>query len=135
MNEMTNYQAENKRQTIPEGLTMNGFDWYDVRRDETHSGNRLDLELLPEIQRVIVDHLFPIQTMNKRYSSYTLKHLVENNLGQYISNGQLIMGMLMEGYEMVRQDRSPNAYFNVSHKAVNELRRVNRERGARGGGR
>lgn len=126
MHEMTNNQAENKRQSIPEGLTMNGFDWHDLRRDETHSGKPLDLELLPETRQVIADHLQSIQTINKHCNSYRLKHIIERFLGQYISNGQLILAMIQEGYAIEKQDRSPNCYFNVSQRSINALREKSR---------
>lgn len=63
------------------------------------------------------------KTINTKYSSYWLKHLVEKKLERYISNSELIIAMLTCGYQYKQIDcNSPNCYFNVSSKAVKNLR-------------
>lgn len=59
----------------------------------------------------------PIKSLNKRHSSYSLKHVVENIIGDYVSNGELISAMIILGYSFkIAHYDSPNCYFNVSAK-------------------
>ena len=60
-------------------------------------------------------HLRPIQSLNSHRSSYGLKHFVEDDIG-YVANGEFIAAMLMRGYRYAKD--GPNAWFNVSEKAV-----------------
>ena len=52
------------------------------------------------------------KTINKKRSSYSLKHTVERNINTYVSNGELIAAMIICGYNY-RVD-GINCYFNVS---------------------
>lgn len=70
----------------------------------------------------------PIQNINKRHSSYGLKHLAErrakrlsNNEINYISNGALILAMVDAGFRFVRDGDSPNVCFNVSERAIKRM--------------
>lgn len=70
----------------------------------------------------------PIRTINNRHSSYGLKHLAErrakklsNDEVNYITNGALILAMIDAGFRFVRDDDSPNVYFNVSERALKKL--------------
>ncbi len=70
----------------------------------------------------------PIQSINKRHSSYGLKHLAErrakrlsNNEVNYISNGALILAMVDAGFRFVREGDSPNVCFNVSERAIKRM--------------
>ena len=40
----------------------------------------------------------PIRTINRRHSSYGLKHIFEADMGEYCSNGQFIVAALICGY-------------------------------------
>lgn len=52
--------------------------------------------------------------INYKIGSYGLKHLIERHLGIHISNGELIISMIQEGYTVQPfQYGSPNARFNV----------------------
>lgn len=44
-------------------------------------------------------------------SSYGLKHDAERDLGRYVSNGELIAGMLLAGYEL--RDLGYNPFFRA----------------------
>ena len=91
------------------GLTTGGF-----------NGNARDM---------IACKLSPIQTINFNSTSYGLKHLVEHALDtetrgeiNYVSNGTLILAMYDAGYHIERKESSsPNCYFNVSKKSVDNL--------------
>lgn len=59
----------------------------------------------------------PIKTINKRYSSYGLKHLAERDIG-YITNGTFIAAAIHCGFQFWRRERSPNVYFNMSERSL-----------------
>lgn len=55
----------------------------------------------------------------KKKNSYGLKHDAERDIDQYVSNGQLIAGMVLAGYEIRERDYNP--CFKVrSHRATPE---------------
>lgn len=63
------------------------------------------------------------KTINPKYSSYWLKHLIEKKLERYISNSELIIAMLTCDYQYKQIDsNSPNCYFNVSSQSIKKLR-------------
>ena len=51
--------------------------------------------------------------MNKRITSYGLKHLAERQAGSYISNEALIQAMIESGFRAEQIRGTPNYYFNV----------------------
>ena len=55
------------------------------------------------------------KTMNKRITSYGIKHIIENSIATYLSNGVCIAAFLLEeGYRMEPESpTSPNCHFNV----------------------
>ena len=55
----------------------------------------------------------PRKTINKRISSYGLKHLAERQVGSYISNEALIQAMLESGFRAQQICGTPNYFFNV----------------------
>lgn len=67
--------------------------------------------------------------INKKYSSYKLKHIFErmlkektNNEISYISNGEFILTMLQCGFRMERcSNRSKNAYFNLKDSSLKKF--------------
>lgn len=54
----------------------------------------------------------PRRTINRRAHSYSLKHDVESQAGDYIPNGAFIKAALELGFQM--EERPPNAVFNMS---------------------
>lgn len=88
--------------------------------------NELELKSARDI---IACYLTPIKSINQNSTSYGLKHLVENALRKetdgkinYVSNGTLILAMYDAGFRIKRlAGSSPNCYFNVSKKSVNDL--------------
>lgn len=76
----------------------------------------------------------PIQTINKKHSSYGLKHIAEKwakkvSCGEvnYISNGHLILAMIDAGFRFQRIENTPNVYFNVSERAIKWLIKHNNQ--------
>ncbi len=53
------------------------------------------------------------KTINRRQTSYRLKHLIEKQTGRYIGNGSVIQSALFEGYRIERIADGPNAVFNI----------------------
>lgn len=51
------------------------------------------------------------KTINTRASSYSWKHTVERDCGEYIANGEFICAALYLGYKM--KSDGPNAFFNI----------------------
>jgi len=56
-------------------------------------------------------------TINKRHSSYSLKHAVEKENNTYITNGEFIQAALELGYKM-SYDGGLNADFNMKFGVV-----------------
>lgn len=50
----------------------------------------------------------PIKTVNKRHSSYSLKHILQDNIGLYMTENQFKMAMILAGFE-------PSNYNDLSH--------------------
>jgi hypothetical protein len=60
-----------------------------------------------------------IKALNKRGSSYGLKHVAARDIG-YVTNGVFIAAAIAEGFIVRRAGAfgdSPNAWFNISAKA------------------
>lgn len=63
----------------------------------------------------------PRQSINRNHSSYALKHAVEAEAGQYVSNGAFIQAAVELGYCYQRcRDQSPNACFNMNYDRVTD---------------
>ncbi len=67
--------------------------------------------------------------MNKKHTSYGLKHLIQSDNRDYYTNDELKGGMLEMGY--IPDDvRKLNWCFNLSEKSYNESqKRINKKRG------
>lgn len=73
------------------------------------------------LQLWIASNLAPIVSINKRCTSYGLKHFFEAATGGfYISNGMFKGAMLAAGYR-IGDVAAKNWHFNVSQKSVNRL--------------
>lgn len=80
-----------------------------------------------KIRVIIQDNLTPKLSINRRRSSYGIKHAIEKLMGVYVPNGYLIAAMVLEGYTYTRKRKnSLNCYFNVSHKALKALEKLTR---------
>ena len=72
-----------------------------------------DYNTIKECMSVIPRYIAQRKTINKRNSSYGLKHFFEEQLPhQYIANGEFIVAMLLLGYKVKWIDGSPNCFFN-----------------------
>jgi len=83
-------------------------------------------------------HMEPIKTINKKNSSYGLKHLVEHFVpGTYVSNGQFVCAALVVGFNMMIDPNCDlNPRFGISEKSIKRIRsvRVGPENRGRGHG-
>ena len=69
-----------------------------------------------------------IKALNRRGSSYGLKHCAEDDIG-YVTNGCFIGAAIAEGFTVRCTDYgSPNAFFNISTEAWRHTERGREER-------
>ena len=61
-----------------------------------------------------------------KYNSYVLKHIAEQKIGRYVTNGEFIAAALMQGFRVKPYPGSINVGINM---AVRDVRRYNREAG------
>lgn len=97
------------------GLNSNGFqnsDKYFI--DEFKNHKKIEL-LRIEIRKYFVK----TNTANKFHSSYGLKHILEKHIGEYVSNGELIYAMHLEGFKIYRENI--NCLFNVRETSIRQL--------------
>lgn len=87
-------------------------------------------ERIEAIRSIIRSRLEMRKTINEKTpSSYYLKHCVESQvealgdpLNGYVSNGEFIYAMILEGYDVEVDGR--NAYFNLATRSLKRLPRV-----------
>ena len=58
-----------------------------------------------------------IQSINKKHTSYGLKHLAEKTIG-YSTNGTFIAAAIYSGFDIKIEKDSPNPMFNMSQKSL-----------------
>lgn len=80
--------------------------------------------------------LWPIQTINRKHTSYGLKHMCERDIGHYVSDEDMKAALLRAGFR-AEEPSGRHWHFNVSGKALNlrELRENIWERNEGRGGR
>lgn len=91
-------------------------------------------ERIEAIRTIIREHLIPIKRISAYEAgrSYVLKHKFEDYafrtgdpvLGNYVTNGECIYAMYLEGYMVKREPDGQNAFFNVSKKSFEEFREL-----------
>ena len=91
---------------LPDKLTKNGF--YPSNKEK----NQIDKDKLEYIIRFIKLYFYRTKYINKKQSSYGLKHLVARDIGVNVSNGDLIASMIICGYKHKRD--GINCCFNVN---------------------
>lgn len=84
----------------------------------------IDIVVVKASMDYINREFYPIKCFNRDESSYGIKHLVEERIGQYVANGELIIAMINCGYNYKQWSiSSPNCWFNVSQKSINNARK------------
>lgn len=99
------------------GLDRSGFQNFDkeFNSDIFKENKTIDL-LRPAIRK----YFTKTKAIYRGSSSYGIKHVAEKYLGTYISNGELIYAMHLEGYKIARD--GINCYFNISQSDNRLLR-------------
>lgn len=107
------------KEDMLEGLYNTG---YEIRAEEGNKPwNEFESERIEKIREIIRGNLEKRKTERVNllgYGSYALKHAVEKDVNArgilkcYVSNGEFIYAMILEGYNVKREGR--NAYFNVT---------------------
>jgi len=120
---------ENNKNNVLCGLRKHGYTDKNGFIESVFSKDRIDA-----VREIIKTHLIPIKNVSYHYGarSYVLKHVIErfayhnNNtiLGNYITNGECIYAMYLEGYTVKRDSDGKNARFNVSKRSVDALQAV-----------
>lgn len=79
-------------------------------------------EIIELVRKNIREYLTKSKRMYKSQSSYGLKHVMERHIGKYVSNGELIYAMYLEGFKLLKD--SPNCYFNIKKTDVRMLKPI-----------
>lgn len=102
--------------SILNGLKLNGFDNEHESFDESLFSTNKKIDI---IRPFLSENLSKTKTINKSHSSYGLKHIVEKKIGQYVTNGELIYAMFLEGFDIKRHNI--NCFFNIKTSEVKKM--------------
>lgn len=61
-------------------------------------GSRFDFQDLTKIKKWISENMYPVPQYKEAMFSYRLKHIIEENLKTYVTNGEAIKAMIELGY-------------------------------------
>lgn len=95
---------------------INGFDITSYA-SETLTEKEHQLFIIKWIEENLTHNL--IKTINRRHTSYGLKHMCENDLGFYVSNYDIKYNMAMLGIQCKNFNGSINYYYPISLKWFN----------------
>jgi hypothetical protein len=81
-----------------------------------------------DLARTFLLNYSKLKKISRRQTSYGLKHRAERNIRaagaergyDYVSNGALIVAGLLEGYQIERVGKTPNAFLNISARPWRE---------------
>ena len=99
-------------------LTTNGWSYGD--KEKQWVGGDItkrpkEFEAICDFLNDNISHTKTVRTNGS--SSYGLKHIVEDEIGYYVSNGMFIAAALACGYKMqYKSNYSPNSFFGMSLK-------------------
>jgi hypothetical protein len=102
------------------GLNLSGFQNLNGKFNSEIFKDNETIELL---RPVIRKYFRETKTIYRQSSSYGIKHVAENHIGTYVSNGELIYAMHLEGYKIKRD--TINCCFNISGPDLRLLRNAN----------
>lgn len=110
-------------------LSAFGFGKYNYESEEERTRRDLDsreslMASGPMCSRVCewLESVEKIGTINRRHSSYGLKHWVERRDCKYVSNGAFICAAIHMGFRF--EADGPNAQFNMSERSLSQLEAV-----------
>ena len=115
---------------IPFGLTRFGFK-KEVTTEKEHieaiKKEPFDFKCVQRAQTFAMDILSKSERVNKKHSSYGIKHTAERfferhfgrNGNTYVANGDFILAMYLSEYKIqIENNNSPNCFFNVSETSL-----------------
>jgi hypothetical protein len=76
-----------------------------------------DKETQKKVLKWIKQHCIRTKTINRRHSSYGLKHILERDTGIYLTNNQFKHAMLIEGHNPTNEN-DLNWYFRIGNRAL-----------------
>lgn len=76
-----------------------------------------------EVTSWLLANIAPVRTINRNWTSYQHKHMVERVIGRYVANGELIAAAIIAGYPYRHESwDSPNVCFAMSSRSVRAAR-------------
>ena len=115
---------------IPFGLTRFGFK-KDIITQQEHldaiNKEPFNFKSVQRAQAFAIELLDKSLRVNKKHSSYGLKHLVERFLvrhfglsaNTYVGNGDFILAMYLSKFKItMNKDSIPNCFFNISETSI-----------------
>jgi hypothetical protein len=98
----------------PKGLTSIGL--HVKKPQTTQKGDPINERNVKICKEWIQKHWKMPDRFNNKETSYELKHDVEKEAGDYVSNGDFIAAAIDLGYEFRQVEDSPNAVFKMAKK-------------------
>lgn len=85
-----------------------------------------DAEFQEKVIQWAESRLVKMKTKNPRVTSYGLKHICENAIGQYVHNDEMKAAMILCGFTSFNKNEL-NQFYNITKKSVKEARQEARE--------
>jgi len=115
------------------GLFSEDYKKPKIEQQAIYERNRRHLrESVADIEATVEwlrENVEPAKAVNKRHTSYGLKHVAEQDIG-YVTNGAFIAAAIIADYPYEIEPGSPNVPFGMTEKSLREvsLRRSSPER-------
>ena len=97
-------------------LSHSGFIGNNGNLEDIFDANKIE-----KIKCFIVENIGRRKTINRGASSYNLKHIIEDLIGEYVSNGECIKAFIELGFN-VSVSGGLNAFFNISSSDLAMIR-------------
>lgn len=99
-----------EQNNLPKNLSRHGFG----------NGEPIRTEELQTLRSFIRENFAFSPKINAKAGSYSLKHLVESGIGDYVANGDFIAAMVLEGFRFEQDEK--NALFNIDNDSIEKLK-------------
>lgn len=91
---------------------------FDLAEERGHLASEKSVTEIIAASQWVSAHWARIKTINDRHTSYGLKHIYERVTGEYATNGQFIVAMLLAGFTAQMEGFNPR--FAVSERSVSK---------------
>ena len=99
------------------GNNLSGY--YEIVNDIDRPSQFLNLD--SDVQSLVLkwckEHFIPTKSFNDKHTSYDLKHILQNQNGTYLTNGQFKGAMILSGFR-VKSVEDLNWHFNISEQSA-----------------